>query len=232
MEALEKIAGYVRDPNVTIDTTAFFFALLLSLVVSLALSFLYRYFYEDRATGSQSHRAFVLLGPSITALFIAIQYSLPLSLGLMGALSIVRFRTPIKEPEEIGFIMLLCACSVVIATFKLLLLLALLCTVILGLFIKNSFPVIGNSSRKDGLILVNFSNEDLEKKMEGIRRILEDHVKKGKLESVSEMDGSTTIQYSFCDLNSNMLSSLSEKLSGSNEINSFNLYFNRSGSLI
>jgi len=28
---------------------------------------------------------------------------------LLGALSIVRFRTPIKEPEEIGFIMLVVA---------------------------------------------------------------------------------------------------------------------------
>ena len=116
MEALQKIAGFIRDPTVTIDTTAFVFALIISLLVSSGLAFLYRFFYEDRATGSQVHRSFVLLGPSITALFIAIQYSLPLSLGLLGALSIVRFRTPIKEPEEVGFIMLLVACSVVIAT--------------------------------------------------------------------------------------------------------------------
>ena len=122
MEALQKIANLVRDPNVTIDVTAFVIALLVSLVVAFALSFLYRFFYENRATGSAIHRSFITLGPSITALFIAIQYSLPLSLGLLGALSIIRFRTPIKEPEEIGFIMLLCACSVVIATFKFLLL--------------------------------------------------------------------------------------------------------------
>lgn len=94
MDALEKIAGFVRDPNVTIDTTAFVFALLVSLLVSSGLAYLYRLFYDDRATGSQVHRSFVLLGPSITALFIAIQFSLPLSLGLLGALSIVRFRTP------------------------------------------------------------------------------------------------------------------------------------------
>jgi hypothetical protein len=40
-------------------------------------------------------------------------------LGLLGALSIVRFRTPIKEPEEIGFILLLIAFALSIATFNL-----------------------------------------------------------------------------------------------------------------
>ena len=65
------------------------------------------------------YRAFPLLGVSITAIFVCIQFSLPLSLGLLGALSIVRFRTPIKEPEEIGFIMLVIAASIATATFKL-----------------------------------------------------------------------------------------------------------------
>jgi len=35
-----------------------------------------------------------------------VKSSLALSLGLVGALSIVRFRTPIKEPEELGYIFL------------------------------------------------------------------------------------------------------------------------------
>ena len=89
--------------------------LLISLASSLLASFLYLHFYSSRATGSQVHRAFPLLGISITAIFIAIQFSLPLSLGLLGALSIVRFRTPIKEPEEIGFIMLVIAASLACA---------------------------------------------------------------------------------------------------------------------
>ena len=35
-----------------------------------------------------------------TPMPLKVLLSLPLSLGLLGALSIVRFRTPIKEPEE------------------------------------------------------------------------------------------------------------------------------------
>ena len=68
-------------------------------------------FYGRRATGSEIHRAFPLIAIAVTAIFICIQFSLPLSLGLLGALSIVRFRTPIKEPEEIGFLMVVIATS-------------------------------------------------------------------------------------------------------------------------
>lgn len=231
MEALKKIAGFVRDPNVTIDTTAFVFALVISLIVSTALAFMYRFFYEDRATGSQVHRSFVLLGPSITALFIAIQFSLPLSLGLLGALSIIRFRTPIKEPEEVGFIMLLVACSVVTATFQFLLLGALLVTVSAGLTIKHYFPGIVGSTRKDGMILLTFSDES-ETDISTITDIVNQLVSKGKLESVSQLDGATTLHYSFCDLTKPALDTLHSELTSMAEIANVNLYFNRSSSLL
>src|SRR4026209_798806 len=97
----------------------FLVLLVISLVGSLLASWLYVQFYSSRATGSQAYRAVPLLGLSITAIFVCIQFSLPLSLGLLGALSIVRFRTPIKEPEEIGFIMLVIAASIATASFKL-----------------------------------------------------------------------------------------------------------------
>lgn len=98
-------------------------ALLLVLGVSAVASFvvagLYVVFYGARGTGSDAHRSFPLLGVSITAVFLSIQFSLPLSLGLLGALSIIRFRTPIKEPEEVGFIMLVIASALCCATFSL-----------------------------------------------------------------------------------------------------------------
>ena len=125
-DLLGKIARLVRDPSVSVDMASIIFALCISVVAGIVVSLLYQRFYSQRATGSQVHRAFLLMSPSITALFIAIQFSLPLSLGLLGALSIIRFRTPIKEPEEVGFIFLLIASSVVCATFQFVLLFVLL----------------------------------------------------------------------------------------------------------
>ena len=92
--------------------------LVISATSSTLISYLYLRFFNARSTGSQIYKAFPLLGMAITALFLGIQFSLPLSLGLLGALSIVRFRTPIKEPEEIAFVMVVIANAIAIATFN------------------------------------------------------------------------------------------------------------------
>ena len=47
---------------------------------------------------------FLLLIPTMVLIITVIKSSIALSLGLVGALSIVRFRTPIKEPEELAYI--------------------------------------------------------------------------------------------------------------------------------
>jgi uncharacterized membrane protein YhiD involved in acid resistance len=47
---------------------------------------------------------FLLLIPTMILIITIIKTSIALSLGLVGALSIVRFRTPIKEPEELAYI--------------------------------------------------------------------------------------------------------------------------------
>ena len=52
---------------------------------------------------------FVLL--TTILIITVVKSSLALSLGLVGALSIVRFRTPIKEPEELAYLFLSIACG-------------------------------------------------------------------------------------------------------------------------
>src|SRR3990167_7395123 len=49
---------------------------------------------------------FVLIGLATLLMINVIKSSLALSLGLVGALSIVRFRAAIKEPEELAFLFL------------------------------------------------------------------------------------------------------------------------------
>jgi hypothetical protein len=174
----------------------------------------------------------MLLGPAITALFIAIQFSLPLSLGLLGALSIIRFRTPVKEPEEVGFIMLLVACSVVVATFQLLLLVALLIVTTVGLTIKRFSPSIVKSSRQDGIVLVSISDMADVDAITDIQRLLVASLPKGKLESISEVAGMSNLQVSFCDLTVDGLANMRQQLKAKSEIKSVNVYFNKSSSLV
>ena len=83
-------------------------ALALNLAIGLCLSLIVAWYYEHYAETLSNRRSFARLLPVLTlttALVITIvKSSLALTLGLVGALSIVRFRTAIKEPEELIFL--------------------------------------------------------------------------------------------------------------------------------
>ena len=129
-ERLQRLLDQLSNLDTTdvsvVDWKPLLALLMISALSAFTLSLLYSLFFERRATGSDVHRAFPVLGVAITAIFICLQHSLPMSLGLLGALSIVRFRTPIKEPEEIGFLMALIATAICCATLNFYLLLLVL----------------------------------------------------------------------------------------------------------
>lgn len=83
------------------------FDVLINVVLSMLLSQLvYVVFINYGNTFSnrrQFGKIFLLITVSTTLIISIIQASLALSLGLVGALSIVRFRTAIKEPEELAY---------------------------------------------------------------------------------------------------------------------------------
>jgi len=109
---LDFFEGFVSPVSFGDALIAIGFSLLASIIAYL----MYKYFYGSQNIGAGVHRMFIIGGPAITTLFLGIQTSIPLSLGLLGALSFVRFRTPVKDPAEIGFILLLIASSIGAAT--------------------------------------------------------------------------------------------------------------------
>lgn len=85
-------------------------ALLINLVAAAAVSAVlglhYRHFGSTLAGRSHFSRIFVFVALATTLIISIVKSSLALSLGLVGALSIVRFRTPVKEPEELAYLFL------------------------------------------------------------------------------------------------------------------------------
>lgn len=221
-----------RTSAAGIDLYGFSLALLISILVAMIISGLYQAFYENRATGAQIHRSFLLLSPSITALFIAIQFSLPLSLGLLGALSFVRFRTPIKEPEEVGFLMLVIASSVVCATFNFLLLVVLLSMAAIALTLQKYVPYLLQSKRQDGMTVITLSGDISSDGMSNALQILDKYLPGGKLESLSYGDDFNVIHYSFCQASLDGMNQLHSHLNETVPVQKINIFFNRQGSLL
>mgnify|MGYP001173033154 CR=1 FL=1 len=97
--------------NQNIDIGVYSF--LISLICAAILSFLVQIFYLKNSSTLSDKREFsknfVILGVTTCIVIMIVKSSLALSLGLVGALSIVRFRAAIKEPEELVYLFLIIA---------------------------------------------------------------------------------------------------------------------------
>lgn len=84
--------------------------IILNLILCMVLVSIVSWFYKkySQSLGGKTHIGSILplIGLTVFLVITIVKSSLALSLGLVGALSIVRFRTPIKEPEELGYLFL------------------------------------------------------------------------------------------------------------------------------
>ncbi len=222
------LGGFGSQKMEDIGFFPFLGLMVISLICSLFISFLYTRFYGSRSTGSQIHRAFPLLGISVTAIFICIQFSLPLSLGLLGALSIVRFRTPIKEPEEIGFIMLVIASSICCATFNILFLGIILIVAVAALFVLKFSSKLLNGRSNDGMLIITLPESDYRNKRKKIINFLEEKLTKGKIDGITENHDEVVLSYSFAQLNKETLVEFQDGLRKIAKKAKINFFFNRS----
>ena len=89
------------------------FTFIQSIIVAALLSFLiqlvYVKFSNSLSNKDDFSKNFIVLGLATTLVITIVKSSLALSLGLVGALSIVRFRAAIKDPEELVYLFLVIA---------------------------------------------------------------------------------------------------------------------------
>lgn len=117
---------------------------LINLILVAILSWLLGKFYVRYGQGVSNRqifaRNFLLLGMTTMFIIAIVKSSLALSLGLVGALSIVRFRAAIKEPEELAYLFLVIGLGLGFGADQRLLTLLAFAIVILVLWIANRQP--------------------------------------------------------------------------------------------
>lgn len=90
-------------------------ALILAFAVGLFIFFVYKKTYQGVMYSSGFGVTLVALTMITTVVILAVTSNVVLSLGMVGALSIVRFRTAIKEPLDIAFLFWSIAVGIVLA---------------------------------------------------------------------------------------------------------------------
>ena len=100
----QQLEAFFLNSNVDINFGNFIISIFLSFFLATIIKF--TYMKVSRSLNDKEHfsEIFVPLAIITTLVITVVKFSLALSLGLVGALSIVRFRAAIKEPEELVYL--------------------------------------------------------------------------------------------------------------------------------
>ena len=101
--------NFFINQNIQIDLQGFILSLLCAAVLSFLVQLFYIRYSSTLSNRKEFAKNFVVLGVTTCIVIMIVKSSLALSLGLVGALSIVRFRAAIKEPEELVYLFLIIA---------------------------------------------------------------------------------------------------------------------------
>ena len=103
---MDKFQVYLNDFSNTVNIWDFIINLLVAAILSIIIKVFYIRFATSFSNREKFSSIFLPLALSTLLIITVVKASIALSLGLVGALSIVRFRAAIKEPEELTYLFL------------------------------------------------------------------------------------------------------------------------------
>lgn len=152
--------------------TALLFASMLGVYVYL----LYRIAAKSELSNRDFHQTLALLPLITTGILLAMQSNLVVSLGMVGALSIVRYRTAVKNAMDLAFLFLSISLGIIAGTgiYKLAILVATFFTVML--LVMNCMPAM-----RAPCLLVICAKKELNE--EAVKQLIGKHCRRRRLRS-------------------------------------------------
>jgi hypothetical protein len=106
MQIEQSLRELLWNPEMVAGLPKLVLSLGIAALLGIILGQVYIHFGHSLSNRRQFARNFLVLVVTTTLIISIVRSSMALSLGLVGALSIVRFRAAIKEPEELAFLFL------------------------------------------------------------------------------------------------------------------------------
>ena len=130
--------------------------LAVSMLLGLYVFLIYRLAVNNEFYSKDFNRTLVLMAVTTAAIVLALQSNLVISLGMVGALSIVRYRTAIKSPIDLFFMFWSISIGIICGA-GLYILAIILCVVLtIGFFVTDKMV----SPKSPGLIVINCDSLD------------------------------------------------------------------------
>jgi len=171
----QQLEAFFLNSNVDINFGNFIISIFLSFFLATIIKF--TYMKVSRSLNDKEHfsEIFVPLAIITTLVITVVKFSLALSLGLVGALSIVRFRAAIKEPEELVYLFFVIGVGLAMGANQFLVAIIATVLTVTILFLrkiytdKNSINAISENSinilqiqtKKDAEKLINYLKKDV-----------------------------------------------------------------------
>lgn len=188
---------YLKEFNSSVELSDF----LINLIVAALLALVLRLFYVRFGTSITDRLKFSLnfipLALTTFVIITVIKSSLALSLGLVGALSIVRFRAAIKDPEELTYLFLTIAIGLVTGANKPVLAIVAITCILPIIYLNQSFRKHLPFSEDRMYINIRTDITDIK----NIVSIVEKHVQNLSLKKMDQKEGKLNLTF-VCNANS------------------------------
>ncbi len=203
-----------------------FLILLFAGAAGLYLRYAFKRFGNSFSSRSGYGNTIMLVTISVAALIAVVKSSLALSLGLVGALSVVRFRTAVKEPYNLTFILWAVCVGISIGAshvaFALLVVIFGTIAIILAYKVDGEIP---NSRRKELSLDSLHITTDTNVEIDDLYRILDDFCNSYTIKTItSDEDDSMNILLGVSVKDHRSLSLMISKLKSDGKAKEINFY--------
>ena len=202
--------------------------ILISLFFCITSSFILMHVYRYRSNSLSPKAQFSRIIPLISIItflvILIVKSSLALSLGLVGALSVIRFRTPVKEPEDLAY--LFCAIALGIGygalQFYITSLVFIILMILIWIFLSKK-EKISNSDYNLIIELDKYSDTQVNE----INEEIKSHSSESKISKIEKEKDKTYIYYNATFDSLGKLNSLIKKFNSKSEQIKYTIFENR-----
>ena len=183
---------YLQEFTSTVDFKEFIINMVIIAVLTAFLGYFYTLFGQSVSNRKKFSVNFIPLALTTMLIITIVKSSIALSLGLVGALSIVRFRAAIKDPEELTYLFITIGLGLAAGANQILIAVASFAFIILVLYFRTL--VIGKKafrSHENMYLNISSTNKDLS----AITNILKEQFTLVELKRLDESEKSMELSF-------------------------------------
>ena len=211
---MKKVLQALAEMQVKMPIQTVLLVLLVAFLVSLIIYLTYKNTYTGVLYNPRFNVSLIMITMITTMVMVVIGSNISVSLGMVGALSIIRFRTAVKDPRDTAFIFWCVVSGLACGTQNYTIVIVGSVFICLILFLFKKFTTKNNKY----VLIIKGKSFDLKEVEKTLDKKLRDYICKGKYISVNGMEIIYDVKIKDSKISDDIIVSLS-KVSGVNTIN-------------